>query len=430
MHTNNNTSSSVSDTVFQHRTTTESGTSTSTSGEAPLRNVNDNHHPHHPHPHHRPNNRIQILSSRVIEQIAAGEIVQHTYLAIKELLENSMDAHASQIRITVHHNSKNNGGGCSFTVTDNGMGITEMDLPLACTRHATSKITSHLDLIKSTSSTSLNHTDSTMTFGFRGEALAAISMVARNITITSRTAVSSSSTSSTTEATSSSTHNHPMDTLAYQMQYQNGQPLTHIPMKRVPRSTIGTTIQVQDLFYNTPQRQILPSSQEYHKILQIVQYYAIHSAARGIVLICERHSSSSGTVNNTSTPVVVTDLNTTPWVSLQDHQIRRPPSSQLPPSSPQSQLQSSATISVIGHTMGSQIIPYLLYHSSELYMDGNTETNMATAVSNNSSIDGNIDRNNDLHSTTASTTNTNHNQDVDPTREWIYHCTGYITSPK
>jgi DNA mismatch repair protein MLH1 len=150
--------------------------------------------------------KIQVLSRDVVEQIAAGEIVQRTSLAVKELLENSVDANSTMIRISISFattgsatrnttagNSSSNqivgGGGCfSFIVTDNGTGISHVDLPLACTRHATSKITSHLDL------TSTETTRATMTFGFRGEALAAMSMVARNITITSRTTDTASST--------------------------------------------------------------------------------------------------------------------------------------------------------------------------------------------------------------------------------------------
>ena len=104
--------------------------------QLPLSIENPNHHPKDQR------NRIQLLSSSVIEQIAAGEIVQRTYIAVKELLENSIDAHATQIRITIRYtstttsSSNNSGGGCfSLTVYDNGNGISCIDLPLAVLKY-------------------------------------------------------------------------------------------------------------------------------------------------------------------------------------------------------------------------------------------------------------------------------------------------------
>lgn len=107
---------------------------------------------------------IKILESHIINQIRAGEVIERPVSAIKELIDNSLDANAEHIRITYSH------GGKDFTIEDDGDGISEDDLPLALEKHATSKLFDINDI---------------KTHGFRGEALASISHVA-NISITSR----------------------------------------------------------------------------------------------------------------------------------------------------------------------------------------------------------------------------------------------------
>jgi DNA mismatch repair protein MLH1 len=161
------------------------------------------------------------------------------------------------------------GGLSKLTVTDDGCGIPKADLALAATRHATSKLSTVQDF------------KGLQTFGFRGEALASMSMVSR-LTITSRTADSN---------------------VGYTQSYKNGAPTSKQP-KPCARKP-GTTISIQDLFYNVPHRKNTYSkreSDEYNRILQVVQYYAIHYAHKA-AFCCERTRSDK-------TKTLLVDLNT------------------------------------------------------------------------------------------------------------------------
>jgi DNA mismatch repair protein MLH1 len=270
---------------------------------------------------------IRVLPPAIVDRIAAGEVVQRAAAAVKELCENSLDAGSDSIRCTVTSSTASLD---SFSVMDNGSGISAADLPLACTRHATSKLTSVEDL------------NSIASFGFRGEALASISMVAR-VKIVSKTAYSQA---------------------AYQMQYQDGRPTTTSPTPTA--RTVGTTISVTDLFYNLPNRQRLRASEEYQAVLKVMQLYAIHYASTGVAMHCQKQQKTNNNIN------AKTDLNTSQAVSTLQRALA---SRQNDPSltvamegvAALKDLKETATKQVIAQVFGSQLLPHLLEHSCELY---------------------------------------------------------------
>ena len=155
--------------------------------------------------------RIHALPDHLVNQIAAGEVVERPAAALKEIIENSIDAGATRIQVELA-----SGGIRLIRVADNGSGIHADDLPLALSRHATSKIASLQDL------------EHVRSMGFRGEGLASIASVSR-LTLTSRQEGSPA---------------------ARQVRARDGQ----IEPAAAAAHPVGTSVEVADLFFNTPAR--------------------------------------------------------------------------------------------------------------------------------------------------------------------------------
>ncbi|SCV69555.1 BQ2448_2575 [Microbotryum intermedium] len=242
---------------------------------------------------------ITKLAEDVVNRIAAGEIIQRPANALKELIENALDAASTSIRITVK-----DGGIKLLQIQDNGSGIRvsrlpynasrrptlsrqlslaslqnnhqKQDLPILCERFTTSKIKAFDDLSR------------LGTYGFRGEALASISHVA-HMSVTTKTRD---------------------DACAWKAAYSDG---VMIPVKAgvtsnepVPcAGNDGTLIIVEDLFYNVSMRlkALRSSSDEYLRIVAVVLQYSIHNA--GVAMVCKKASSANPEVN---TPVGATVL--------------------------------------------------------------------------------------------------------------------------
>jgi DNA mismatch repair protein MutL len=178
--------------------------------------------------------RIQKLSTLLSNQIAAGEVVERPCSVINELLDNSLDAGATKIEIDIE-----NGGLRLMRVSDNGSGIHHEDMVLALSRHATSKITNLHDL------------EHIATLGFRGEALASISSVSR-LSLSSAT----------------------LNQAGWEVVTQ-GQDIE--PELRPAAHPQGTTVEVRDLFFNTPARRKFMRSEktEFDHIDELVKRIAL-----------------------------------------------------------------------------------------------------------------------------------------------------------
>ena len=188
--------------------------------------------------------RIHLLSQRLCNQIAAGEVVERPASVVKELLENSLDAGADRIDIDLEQ-----GGVKLVRIRDNGGGIEKDDLPLALSRHATSKISTLDDL------------EAIASLGFRGEALASISSVSR-LSLVSRTAGSNA---------------------GWQVEAEGRDMAASVTPAA---AEVGTCVEVRDLFFNTPaRRKFLRTEQtEFQRIEDMVKRVALSRFSVGFTL--------------------------------------------------------------------------------------------------------------------------------------------------
>lgn len=201
--------------------------------------------------------RIRALHEDVVNKIAAGEIIVAPVHALKELIENAVDAGSTSLEILVK-----DGGLKLLQITDNGCGINKDDLPILCERFTTSKLKAFEDL------TSIG------TYGFRGEALASISHIA-HLAISTKTADSS---------------------CAWKAHYASGKLTPAKPGQSAdPKACAGrqgTQIAVEDLFYNVPTRRraFRSASEEYAKIADVVGRYAVHCT--NVAFSCKKHGEA------------------------------------------------------------------------------------------------------------------------------------------
>ncbi|MCF2672996.1 DNA mismatch repair endonuclease MutL [Fusobacterium varium] len=205
---------------------------------------------------------IKVLDESVSNIIAAGEVVENPASMLKELLENSLDAESKSIKIEVKS------GGRHVIISDDGKGMTQDDLLLSVERHATSKIAKKEDLYN------------LFTYGFRGEALSSISAVSK-MTLSSRTKDDETGSAITV----------------------SGGKITGL--KEIQRN-VGTTIEIKDLFFNTPARLkfLRKTTTEYMNIKDIIVQEALGNPNTAITLILDDKVSIKTTGNGIDNTIV------------------------------------------------------------------------------------------------------------------------------
>ncbi|KAJ2218389.1 DNA mismatch repair protein, partial [Coemansia sp. RSA 518] len=216
---------------------------------------------------------IRKLDEVVVNRIAAGEIINRPSNALKELIENSLDAGATSISITVK-----DGGMKILQIQDNGHGIRTEDLPIVCERFTTSKLKVYEDL---------SHIQ---TYGFRGEALASISHVS-HLSIATKQADSD---------------------CAYKACYADGKLVPAKPggsSDPVPcAGNNGTVITAEDLFYNILSRKaaLKNTRDEYNRIFEVASRYAIHNS--GIAFTCRKAGAPKVDLNTSVGASTITNI--------------------------------------------------------------------------------------------------------------------------
>ncbi|XP_057793659.1 DNA mismatch repair protein MLH1 isoform X2 [Salvia miltiorrhiza] len=202
---------------------------------------------------------IRRLDEAVINRIAAGEVIQRPVSAVKELVENSIDADSTSISVVVK-----DGGLKLIQVSDDGHGIRYEDLPILCERHTTSKLSKFEDL------------QSIRSMGFRGEALASMTYVS-HVTVTT--------------ITKGQLH-------GYRATYKDG------VMEYEPKACAavkGTQIMIENLFYNMAARKktLQNSADDYSKIVDLICRFAIHHTSVGFS--CRKHGAARADVHSVAT---------------------------------------------------------------------------------------------------------------------------------
>lgn len=218
--------------------------------------------------------KIHRLDESVVNRIAAGEVIQRPVSAVKELVENSLDAGSTSINVAVK-----DGGLKLIQVSDDGHGIRYEDLPILCERHTTSKLSTFEDL------------QSIKSMGFRGEALASMTYVG-HVTVTT--------------ITKGQLH-------GYRVSYRDGV-MEHEPK---PCAAVkGTQIMIENLFYNmtTRRKTLNNSADDYSKIVDVLSRFAIHHM--NVNFSCRKHGAARADVHSVATSLRVDAIRSVYGVSV------------------------------------------------------------------------------------------------------------------